>query len=426
MNSNTQIEMINIDLIIPNRFQPRLTFDENALQELANSIKEHGIIQPLVLRPVGDKYEIIAGERRYKAAQLAGLNEVPAIITNIDDNKSAEVALVENVQRKNLNAMEEAKSYKKILDRGQLTQEALAQKMGISQSTLANKLRLLNLAPEVQDALMQGKISERHARSLLMVDDKLRQINLLNRIINERLTVRQLDAIIKEIPSVNVMEPVVNNNVMEGPMFNQNVEQLDMMPNSVPVYNQTEPMNYNMDNQNVYNPMENNMNFVGQNYNDNSIDSAVSMIDSLDTLDDGADSNNSYEVPNEVMNNPAESAPNAISGFLDKISGPKYSSLEDETVNMTFDGEGFNPFNNLNIAESMPVRAEAVENLESLNDMDELPKYSNNIVPGDIESIRTAYDNLKQEIEKAGFKLSVEEFDFEDIYQLIIKVDKQA
>ena len=213
MNNNKQIEMINVDLIIPNRFQPRLTFDENALNELANSIKEHGIIQPLVLRPVGDKYEIIAGERRYKAAQLAGLTEVPAIITNIDDNKSAEVALVENVQRKNLNAMEEAKSYKKILDRGQLTQEALAQKMGISQSTLANKLRLLNLAPEVQDALMQGKISERHARSLLMVDDKLRQISLLNRIINERLTVRQLDAIIKEIPSVNVMEPVVNNNV---------------------------------------------------------------------------------------------------------------------------------------------------------------------------------------------------------------------
>ena len=421
MNSNTQIEMINIDLIIPNRFQPRLTFDENALQELANSIKEHGIIQPLVLRPVGDKYEIIAGERRYKAAQLAGLNEVPAIITNIDDNKSAEVALVENVQRKNLNAMEEAKSYKKILDRGQLTQEALAQKMGISQSTLANKLRLLNLAPEVQDALMQGKISERHARSLLMVDDKLRQISLLNRIINERLTVRQLDAIIKEIPSVNVMEPVVNNNVMEEPMYNQNVEQLDMMPNSVPVYNQAEPMNYNMDN-----PMENNMNFVEQNYNDNSIDSAVSMIDSLDTLDSFDASNKSYEVPNEVINNPAETAPNAISGFLDKISGPNYSSLEDETVNMTFDGEGFNPFNNLNIAESMPVRAEAVENLESLNDMDELPKYSNNIVPGDIESIRTAYNNLKQEIEKAGFKLSMEEFDFEDIYQLIIKVDKQA
>ena len=422
MNSNTQIEMINIDLIIPNRFQPRLTFDENALQELANSIKEHGIIQPLVLRPVGDKYEIIAGERRYKAAQLAGLNEVPAIITNIDDNKSAEVALVENVQRKNLNAMEEAKSYKKILDCGQLTQEALAQKMGISQSTLANKLRLLNLAPEVQDALMQGKISERHARSLLMVDDKLRQISLLNRVINERLTVRQLDAIIKEIPSVNVMEPIVR----EEPMFNQNVEQLDMIPNPAPVNNQFESMNYNMNNQNIYNPMEPNMNFVEQNYGDNSIDSAVSMIDSLDTLDSFDASNNSSGVPNEVVNNPAETAPNAINGFLDKISGPKYSSLEDETVNMSFDGEGFNPFNNLNVAESMPVREEAVENLESLNDMDEIPKYSNNIVPGDIESIRKAYDNLKQEIEKAGFKLSVEEFDFEDIYQLIIKVDKQV
>ena len=185
MNREPLIQNINIDLIIPNRFQPRLTFDEKTLNELAASIKEHGIIQPLVLRRLGDKFEIIAGERRYKAATLAGLTEVPAIISNIDDNKSAELALVENVQRKNLNSLEEAKSYKKILDKEGLTQEELAKKIGVSQSTVANKLRLLNLTMEAQDALMNEKISERHARSLLTVTDPKVQVDLLNRVINE-------------------------------------------------------------------------------------------------------------------------------------------------------------------------------------------------------------------------------------------------
>src|SRR5574344_2968474 len=133
MNAEPLIQNISIELIIPNRFQPRLTFDEKALNELAESIKVHGIIQPLVLRRLGDKYEIIAGERRYKAATIAGLTEVPAIISNIDDNKSAEIALVENVQRKNLTPIEEARSYKNLLDKGYLTQEELAKKMGLSQ-----------------------------------------------------------------------------------------------------------------------------------------------------------------------------------------------------------------------------------------------------------------------------------------------------
>ena len=123
MNMEEKILQIPIEDIIPNRFQPRLTFDDKALQELSSSIKQHGIIQPLVLRKLGDKYEIIAGERRYKAAQMAGLTTVPAVISNIDDDKSAEVALIENIQRKNLTAIEEAKSYKNLLDRGYLTQE---------------------------------------------------------------------------------------------------------------------------------------------------------------------------------------------------------------------------------------------------------------------------------------------------------------
>ena len=198
MNMEEKILQIPIEDIIPNRFQPRLTFDDQALQELAASIKEHGIIQPLVLRKLGDKYEIVAGERRYKASQIAGLTTVPAVISNIDDDKSAEVALIENIQRKNLTSIEEARSYKNLLDRGYSTQEQLAEKLGVSQSTIANKLRLLNLADEVQDALLNEKISERHARSLLSIKDNDEQVKWLNKILNERLTVRQLDVELKK------------------------------------------------------------------------------------------------------------------------------------------------------------------------------------------------------------------------------------
>ena len=197
MNTESQVLNVPIEDIIPNRFQPRLSFDEDGLKELAASIKEHGIIQPLVLRRLGDKYEIIAGERRYKASKIAGLTSVPASITSMDDKQSAEVAIVENVQRRDLSSIEEAKSYKALLDKGYLTQEELAKKMGLSQSAISNKLRLLALSPIVQDALMQGKISERHARSLLQVDDLRLQEEWLKRIIEERITVRELEKKLK-------------------------------------------------------------------------------------------------------------------------------------------------------------------------------------------------------------------------------------
>lgn len=198
MNGESQILNIPIEDIIPNRFQPRLNFDENGLEELAASIKEHGIIQPLVLRPLGDKYEIIAGERRFKAAKIANLLSVPALISKLDDKKSAEVAIVENVQRRDLSSIEEAKSYKALLDKGYLTQEELAKKMGLSQSAISNKLRLLSLSEKVQNALMNNQISERHARSLLQIENEEEQEKWLGQIINERLTVRELDTKIKK------------------------------------------------------------------------------------------------------------------------------------------------------------------------------------------------------------------------------------
>ena len=195
-NMEKEIIEVSLDDIIPNRFQPRLSFDETALNELAKSIRQHGIIQPLVLRKIGDKFEIIAGERRYKAAYIAGLSKVPAVIIDLNDNESAEVAIVENIQRKNLSPIEEAKSYKKLLDRGYLTQDELASRMGKTQGSISNKLRLLNLPKDVQDALLNNQISERHARSLLKLTNEDEQIEVLNRIINERLNVRDTDLII--------------------------------------------------------------------------------------------------------------------------------------------------------------------------------------------------------------------------------------
>lgn len=219
MNIESQVLQVPIEDIIPNRFQPRLNFDDSSLQELASSIKQHGIIQPLVLRKVGDKYEIIAGERRYKASKIAGLTSVPAIVSQLDDKNSAEVAIVENIQRRDLSSIEEARSYKTLLDKGYLTQDQLAKRMGVSQSAISNKLRLLSLTAEVQQALMDGKISERHARSLLQVSDNEEQINWLNRIINERITVRELEKMIKnrkseEAPTIKMnpaMEDIIKN-----------------------------------------------------------------------------------------------------------------------------------------------------------------------------------------------------------------------
>ena len=199
MDNNSEVVYLHLDDIIPNRFQPREVFDEQALKELAVSIKEHGVIQPIIVRKVDNKYEIIAGERRYKASTMAGLNKIPAIIKNLDDKESSKVALIENLQRRDLTPIEEARTYQKILElEDNMTQEELAATMGKTQSSVSNKLRLLALPDEIQDALLNEKISERHARCLLNLEDENEQVKMLERIINEKLTVRELDRIIKE------------------------------------------------------------------------------------------------------------------------------------------------------------------------------------------------------------------------------------
>lgn len=244
---NREIKILNIDDVLPNRFQPRIQFDEKAINELAESIKVHGVIQPIVVRKISDKYEIIAGERRYKASVLAGKKEIPAIITSLDDKDSAEIALIENIQRQNLTPIEEAISYKKILDMGYLNQITLGEKLGKTQSTIANKLRLLNLNEEVQEALMEGKISERHARSLLRLSNDLQPI-MLNRIINERLTVRRTDEEIEKLlnDSDNQLKIEGENNMNEDIFKNIDIptEPIVEMPTIEPVKTDLETLDF--------------------------------------------------------------------------------------------------------------------------------------------------------------------------------------
>lgn len=217
MQSGQEVVYLHLDDIIPNRFQPREVFDERALKELAASIKEHGVIQPIIVRQVNNKYEIIAGERRYKASALAGMTKIPAIINNLDDKEAAKVALLENLQRKNLNPIEEARTYQKILELDQMTQETLAKTMGKSQSAVANKLRLLALPDEIQRALLKENISERHARTLLNLKNPEQQKEMLKRIIAEKMSVRTLEEEIRKIndPQESLAEggQMQNNNI---------------------------------------------------------------------------------------------------------------------------------------------------------------------------------------------------------------------
>ena len=262
-NNENEVVYLYLDDIIPNRFQPRQVFDEKALKELAVSIKEHGVIQPIIVRNIGNKYEIIAGERRYKASALAGLTKIPAIVRNLDDKESSKVALLENLQRKNLNPIEEARTYQKILELDQMTQEELAKTMGKSQSAVANKLRLLSLSDDVQDALLKEKISERHARALLAVDNQEKQKQLLNKIIANKMTVRELEEEINPKPKEKIAtadiekllnrEPVSVNentsvNVPSLPNLNlDNNNSAKVVPTSNPSINTSIPSNSDID-----------------------------------------------------------------------------------------------------------------------------------------------------------------------------------
>lgn len=204
---SSAINEIPLSQIFPNPDQPRTTFDEDALDELAASIRELGIIQPLSLRKTGpDSYQIIAGERRYRAAARAGLDSVPAYIRTANESELTEMALIENIQREDLNAIEIALTFKKLIDQYSLTQERLSERIGKKRATVANFLRLLHLPAEVQLGLRDKRLDMGHARALLSIDNPALQLKLYNRILREGLSVRRVEELAKEMQNSGGVE----------------------------------------------------------------------------------------------------------------------------------------------------------------------------------------------------------------------------
>lgn len=199
---------INMSLIDNNPAQPRKNFDPTALQELATSIKNYGVIQPIVVKKKGDRYLIIAGERRFRACKLAGVKTIPAVVRDYTDSQIKEIALLENIQREDLNPMETATCMQELLKDYGWTQEELSEKLGKSRPAVTNTLRLLSLCPEVQDMIRSGKLSAGHARCLVVVQDKDVQIKLANMAITKRITVRDMEKAIKELSNPQVKREV--------------------------------------------------------------------------------------------------------------------------------------------------------------------------------------------------------------------------
>ncbi|MFA4889327.1 MAG: ParB/RepB/Spo0J family partition protein [Candidatus Omnitrophota bacterium] len=212
-----EIIYVQSERIKPNPLQPREEFDQQGIEELAQSIKEKGVIQPLLVRRRGDNYELIAGERRLRAAKTLGLNDLPIIVKDVEDRDSLELALIENIQRESLNPIEEARAFQYLIDKFQVTQEKIGETLGKARATVANILRLLKLPKEIQEELKKGRLSFAHGRALLEIEDENQQRRLMQEVISKSLSVRELETLLKmrrpKMPKRNIglgsREPIV-------------------------------------------------------------------------------------------------------------------------------------------------------------------------------------------------------------------------
>lgn len=378
MNLEKEIFDISLQDIIPNRFQPREMFDDEALKELAQSIREHGVIQPIIVRKVGDKYEIIAGERRFRASQLAGKPTIPALVRDIDDKEAAKIALLENLQRSNLTPIEEAKTYQTILKLDNITQEELAQNLGKSQSTIANKLRLLTLDEEVQTALLNSQISERHARSLLGLDNET-QKQLLYKILNEKLTVKGLDTEIMKLNGVYQEEPQeikqTPNEIITPQIENTIPNTLEKTPFTTPTIvqeNKTpEKEQPDLQNSNIIETPNNQVinEIQQQNFNETK----------------------------QNIQEPYKETQNIANIQEDQITKPT------------------NIFDKFRVQDSKTPEKEQ-------------QTYMPNTTLDNIYDLRFAINNFRQAIqntEKFGFKVKADEYDSENKYQIVIEIEKK-
>ena len=441
MNLEKEIFDISLQDIIPNRFQPREMFDDEALQELSQSIKEHGVIQPIIVRKVGDKYEIIAGERRFRASQLAGKETIPALIRDIDDKEAAKIALLENLQRSNLTPIEEAKTYQTILKLDNITQEELAQNLGKSQSTIANKLRLLTLDEEVQTALLNSQISERHARSLIGLDHS-RQKELLHKVINEKLTVRQLD---EEIIS-NATGQTLGNNQIQMPRP-QNLSEgripMDMNQNPVvqnPIF--ASPISENNEQARETNLKSNiikeqinsensveipQMNQVNQNINELNLPN-TNNIESQETF------NNENHQNNMVQDSSPQLDPVTPNKEPELPKNNIFDKLRVQNVEQTQQPDPVMPNKEPKLPNLETQNTQSVSNIEQAPSIINQPTVVQSEKQPETQNFNNIYDlrfainNFRQAIqntEKFGFKIKAEEYDSEDKYQIVIEIEKK-
>lgn len=441
MNSGMEKEIfeIYVEDIIPNRFQPRLSFDEKSLQDLSNSIKEHGIIQPLVLRKIGDKYEIIAGERRYKASIMAGLQKVPAVLMTLDDNQSAEIAVVENTQRKDLTALEEARSYKKLLDRKYLTQEQLASRMGKSQSYISNKMRLLNLDDEVQEALLQEKISERHARSLLSLSDPIQQKETLNKIITGKLTVKQTDDMIKAMTGAPSKTPVTPTEILETlePFTSKPIFTPEVAPTQVaePTLETTPPepiesfvkeekeeaidINQNQEHANI----EGLLNQTNEAPIKQEIESTSELASKEEPIN-----TNKFITAIDMETDEADMGMGDILAVRPEEMAQPVISPETEVITPIVT-ESFDEIQPVSETYQQPIQPPLETNTNDI--IQEYRNSQQSITPnqsieaGNLNSAISFIRESGKMLGKNGFILDIEEFDFENLYQLIIKIQKK-
>ena len=427
-----EVVQLYLDDIIPNRFQPREVFDEKALKELAVFIKEHGVIQPIIVRNVNGKYEIIAGERRYKASALAGLTKIPAIIRNLDDKESSKVALLENLQRKNLNPIEEARTYQKILELDQMTQEELAKTMGKSQSAVANKIRLLSLSDDIQESILKERISERHARALLNVKDSKIQRELMDQVIADKMSVRALEEKIEQMfPKGKTGDDIpIDNNASTGEFLN--ATPLKPTANAI----QEEVSNYGK----------------------------VVIAPPKETTDE----------PKEETKNEEEISTNKFINFGDNGKGPN-SGLEEQPLSPVSrhidmdevrknatdikpsSGAALDNLLNINTSSTVPLSKEEQMQKEDYFSPPEIPSIKldeeedekkddsieNPLIPntvgessvlpsldmgGDtytVEESKKKIVDLVEDLKQHGVKVHSDEMDFPKSYQIIIKIDKE-
>ena len=471
MQNERKVVELNLSDVLPNRFQPRIKFDENAINELALSIRKYGVIQPIVVRQIGNKYEIIAGERRYKASKVAGKQTIPAIISELNDKDSVEIALIENVQREDLTPIEKAVSYKKILDMGYINQEELAKKVGKSQSAIANTLRLLNLSDDVQEALLENKISERHARSLLKLKNEKQQVEMLNRIINERLTVRKTDEEIDKMLNENVQdfnnkpEEVVQipDTAMNAPGF-MNIDAIehnaqDIIQPEKPVANIDQLLQSNTSN-NVQKqesqpiePTGKFFNFFEQPVQQEKQDDSFKLENFFNSMDNNLTNSNTstFEAPSMPEVTPEPSAPTmptfeapSMPEVTPEPSAPTMPTFETpsmpESSQTVQENNVSTPIYEVPIASStdnIPVIDQPIEpsvNIGNTN-VETFVAPTNNIpeqtanptIKAAVPNMRIALNTIREcenTLEKYGFNVDVEEIDFEDSYQVIFKIEK--